>query len=161
MCTQLKTTMACGCSFVATNVETSTNGSNSSSPRSNSNSPGSNSSSPRSNTTTTSGIPGLGTRCTTNCSSPEMRYQFIYDTCAKCDPEARRRLVRQEYDYRHQELFRRYLVAKEEGDGTAMRRLEGLMMENTLMTRERNFEVGQVRRDLDVRFNSTWEDYRK
>ncbi|KAH6895324.1 hypothetical protein B0T10DRAFT_477653 [Thelonectria olida] len=124
MCHQLKTTMACGHSFVTTHTDACSH-------------------------------------CSTPCSTPEMRYQFIYDTCAKCDPEARRRRVKQEYDFRHQELMKMYMAAKKTGDRDAMTYAEDMMMENTLMTREKNFEVGLVQSDPDVMFQSSWDDYRK
>ncbi|KAI5463169.1 hypothetical protein BGZ63DRAFT_462481 [Mariannaea sp. PMI_226] len=124
MCTKLKTTMACGHSFVTNHTDDCNHSS-------------------------------------TPCSTPEMRYQFIYDTCAVCDPEALRRRVKQDYDYRHQELMNVYMEAKKLNNKVAMSRIEDLIMENTKMTRERNFEVGLVQRDPDVLFQSEWQDYRK
>ncbi|KAH7145869.1 hypothetical protein B0J13DRAFT_329838 [Dactylonectria estremocensis] len=88
------------------------------------------------------------------CSTPDIQYRFLNDTCAKCDPEQRRRRVKLEYECRHAELMQLYLAAKKVGNKDAMTRLEHMMTENTHSTRQRNFEVGLVRRDPDV----MWEE---
>ncbi|KAH7165615.1 hypothetical protein EDB81DRAFT_259677 [Dactylonectria macrodidyma] len=88
------------------------------------------------------------------CNTPDVQCRFFNDTCAKCDPEQRRRRVKMEYEYRHAELMQLYLAAKKVGNRDTMIRLEYMMTENTLSTRQRNFEVGLVRRDPDV----MWEE---
>ncbi|KAM5348349.1 hypothetical protein ACJ41O_008173 [Fusarium nematophilum] len=94
------------------------------------------------------------TSCTTpSCSrpcTPDVKVQYLNDTCAACDPEARRRRVRQDYETRHAELMAQYMAAKRAGDGDGMARVEQLVMENARMTRERNFEVGLLRQEEDV-----------
>ncbi|KAF4977074.1 hypothetical protein FZEAL_6352 [Fusarium zealandicum] len=82
--------------------------------------------------------------------TPNIKVQYLDDTCAACDPEARRRRVRLDYETRHAELITRYMTAKSMGDGDAMARVERLVMKNASITRERNFEIGTPGRDEDV-----------
>ncbi|KAM0420568.1 hypothetical protein ACHAPT_011614 [Fusarium lateritium] len=82
--------------------------------------------------------------------TPDVKVQYLDDTCAACDPEARRRRVRLDYETRHAELMALYMAAKRSGDGDAMARVEQLVMENARTTMERNFEISPPRRDEDV-----------
>lgn len=81
---------------------------------------------------------------------PDVQFRFFNDTCAKCDPEVQRRRVKIKYEYRHQELLQQYMAAKKSGDKKIMEQVEEMMLENTQLTRQKNFEVGLVRRDPDV-----------
>ncbi|RSL58150.1 hypothetical protein CEP54_007961 [Fusarium duplospermum] len=96
--------------------------------------------------------------CTASASSrpctPDVKVQYLDDTCAACDPEARRRRVRLDYESRHAELMALYIAAKRTGDGDAMARVEQLVMENARTTMERNFEISPSRRDESVMW---WE----
>ncbi|KAI8686008.1 hypothetical protein FSOLCH5_005670 [Fusarium solani] len=97
------------------------------------------------------------TCCTASASrpcTPDVKVQYLDDTCAACDPEARRRRVRLDYESRHAELMALYIAAKRSGDGDAMARVEQLVMENARTTMERNFEISPSRRDESVMW---WE----
>ncbi|KAF4332592.1 hypothetical protein FBEOM_13605 [Fusarium beomiforme] len=82
--------------------------------------------------------------------APNIKIQHLNDTCAACDPAARRRRVRQDYESRHAELMAQYMMAKRTGDGIAMARVELLVMENSMTTIERNFEIGMQCQEEDV-----------
>ncbi|KLO85407.1 uncharacterized protein LW93_14017 [Fusarium fujikuroi] len=69
-------------------------------------------------------------------------------------PGGRRRRVRQDYESRHAELMAEYMAAKQTGDGAAMARVELLVMENSMTTMERNFEIGMHCQEEDVMW---WE----
>ncbi|KAF4996741.1 hypothetical protein FGRMN_4304 [Fusarium graminum] len=86
--------------------------------------------------------------------TPNVKFQHINDTCAACDPAARRRRVRQEYESRHAELIAQYMAAKQIGNGKAMARVELLVMENSMNTMERNFEISVPYQEEDVMW---WE----
>lgn len=94
------------------------------------------------------------TCCTARPCTPDVKVQYLDDTCAACDPEARRRRVRLDYESRHAELMALYIAAKRSGDGDAMARVEELVMENARTTMERNFEISPSRRDESVMW---WE----
>jgi hypothetical protein len=47
-----------------------------------------------------------------------------------------------------------YMAAKQTGDGAAMARVELLVMENSMTTMERNFEIGMHCQEEDVMW---WE----
>ncbi|KAG5746282.1 hypothetical protein H9Q69_013271 [Fusarium xylarioides] len=117
MCTSIKTTMACGHTFI--------------------------------NYATTCGMATNSRPCT-----PNVKSQHLNDTCAACDPAARRRRVRQDYESRHAELMAEYMAAKQTGDGAAMARVELLVMENSMTTMERNFKIGMHCQEEDVMW---WE----
>lgn len=86
--------------------------------------------------------------------TPSIKTQHLNDTCAACDPAARRRRVRQDYESRHAELMALYMAAKRMGDGDAMARVELLVMENSMTTMERNFEINMPYQEEDVMW---WE----
>ncbi|RGP65005.1 hypothetical protein FLONG3_9340 [Fusarium longipes] len=83
-----------------------------------------------------------------------VKTQHLNDTCAACDPAARRRRVRQDYESRHAELMELYMVAKRMGDGDAMMRVELLVMENSMTTMEQNFKISMPYQEEDVMW---WE----
>ncbi|KAI6748648.1 hypothetical protein HG530_015421 [Fusarium avenaceum] len=119
MCTNIKTTMACGHAF--TNYVTTC---------------------------------GMRSRSKSRPCTPDIKFQHLNDTCAACDPAARRRRVRQEYECRHAELMAQYMAAKRTGNGKAMARVELLVMENSMTTMERNFEISVPYQEEDVMW---WE----
>ncbi|KAF4447907.1 hypothetical protein F53441_8609 [Fusarium austroafricanum] len=86
--------------------------------------------------------------------TPNVRIQHLNDTCAACDPAARRRRVRQDYESRHAELMALYMAAKRTGDGATMARVELLVMENSMNTMERNFEINMPCQEDDAMW---WE----
>ncbi|KAJ3516776.1 hypothetical protein NM208_g14797 [Fusarium decemcellulare] len=95
------------------------------------------------------------TTCYTPSDSPrpctlDVKIQYLNDTCAACDPEARRRRVRLDYETRHAELMAQYMMAKRLGDGDAMALVEQLVVENARTTMERNFEIGTPRTEEEV-----------
>ncbi|KAF5027463.1 hypothetical protein F66182_424 [Fusarium sp. NRRL 66182] len=94
------------------------------------------------------------TTCSTLPSSrscvPSINTQHLNDTCAACDPAARRRRVRLDYESRHGELMARYITAKRTGDSRVMARVERLVLKNAMTTMERNFEIGIPRQEEDV-----------
>ncbi|KAF5241106.1 hypothetical protein FANTH_9213 [Fusarium anthophilum] len=101
------------------------------------------------NYATTCGMATNSRPCT-----PNVKIQHLNDTCATCDPAARRRRVRQDYESRHAELMAEYMAAKQTGDGAAMARVELLVLENSMTTMERNFEIGMHCQEEDVMW---WE----
>ena len=80
----------------------------------------------------------------------EQRRRFIYDTCANCDPEHRRRVLKKHHDERHALLMSLYLKAKIEGDLAAMADLEALMIKAVQDMRRQNFEISLIRRNATV-----------
>ncbi|KAF5243651.1 hypothetical protein SNK03_009757 [Fusarium graminearum] len=86
--------------------------------------------------------------------TPSVKTQHLNDTCAACDPAARRRRVRQDYESRNAELVELYMAAKRTGDGAAMMQVERLVMENSMTTMERNFEISVPYQEEDVMW---WE----
>ncbi|KAH7017660.1 hypothetical protein EDB80DRAFT_773040 [Ilyonectria destructans] len=96
--------------------------------------------------------------CSSPCSTSPVQHKYLNDTCAKCDPESRRRRVKLEYEYRHAELMQLYMAAKKAGDENTMARLEQLMAENTRVTRQKNFEVSLVSRDPDVVWREDFQE---
>lgn len=96
--------------------------------------------------------------CSSPCSTSSVQHKYLNDTCAKCDPESRRRRVKLEYEYRHAELMQLYMAAKKAGDENTMARLEQLIAENTRVTRQKNFEVSLVSRDPDVVWQEDFQE---
>ncbi|KAF4973546.1 hypothetical protein FSARC_182 [Fusarium sarcochroum] len=101
------------------------------------------------NYATTCRTPSHSRPCT-----PSVKIQHLNDTCAACDPAARRRRVRQDYENQHAELIAQYIAAKRTGDFQAMKHVEQLVMENSMYTMERNFEIGMPMQEEDVMW---WE----
>ncbi|KAM0506386.1 hypothetical protein ACHAP8_001424 [Fusarium lateritium] len=89
-----------------------------------------------------------------------LKITFIFTLSPKimyaqpCDPAARRRRVRQDYESRNAELVELYMAAKRTGDGNAMMQVERLVMENSMNTMERNFEISVPYQEEDVMW---WE----
>ncbi|KAL3590206.1 hypothetical protein FPOAC2_12392 [Fusarium poae] len=86
--------------------------------------------------------------------TPSVKTQHLNDTCAACDPAARRRRVRQDYESRNAELVELYMAAKRTGDRNAMMQVECLVMENSMNTMVRNFEISVPYQEEDVMW---WE----
>ncbi|KAK7426921.1 hypothetical protein QQZ08_006513 [Neonectria magnoliae] len=92
-----------------------------------------------------------------SCHHKVVKSRFFNDTCAECDPEVQRRRVKVKYQERHQELLQQYLAAKKVGDKDIMSQVEQRMLENTHLTRQKNFEIGLVRQDPDVQWREEHE----
>ena len=82
-----------------------------------------------------------------------MENRFIDDTCADCDPEVRRKILREEYEAKHTVLMERYRQAKKDGDANLMQDLETSIQNLVVVTRSPNFEIGLVRGSMDVLWN--------
>ncbi|EKJ73913.1 hypothetical protein FPSE_05874 [Fusarium pseudograminearum CS3096] len=61
---------------------------------------------------------------------------------------------RHDYESRNAELVELYMAAKRTGDGDAMMQVERLVMENSMATMERNFEISVPYQEEDVMW---WE----
>lgn len=131
MCTNIRTTMACGHTF--TNYATACGMQPMSRLRSYSRS---------------------RSRSRPRSCTPSVKTQHFNDTCAACDPAARRRRVRQDYESRHAELMALYIAAKRTGDRDTMARVELLVLENSMTTMERNFQISMPYQEEDVMW---WE----
>ncbi|KAH8172862.1 hypothetical protein LIA77_07117 [Sarocladium implicatum] len=92
-------------------------------------------------------------------SCEEQRQRFIYDTCASCDPEYRRRVLKKQYDKRHALLISLYLKAKADGDNEAMKELENLMVQAVQDMRRQNFEISLIRRNAMVAWPQAEESH--
>ncbi|KAG9253386.1 uncharacterized protein F5Z01DRAFT_658684 [Emericellopsis atlantica] len=82
-----------------------------------------------------------------------MENRLINDTCADCDPEVRRKILREEYEAKHAILMERYRQAKKDGDVNLMQDLETRIQNLVVVTRSRNFEISPVRGGMDVLWN--------
>jgi hypothetical protein len=81
-----------------------------------------------------------------NQSCEGQRQRFIYDTCAGCDPEHARTVLKQHYEQSHSQLMALYLQAKVEGDTEWMKAIEQLMIMAAQDMRRENFNLSLTRR---------------
>lgn len=88
------------------------------------------------------------------CKQEEIQDRLINDTCADCDPEVRRKMLRAAYEQERVRLVARYREAKAAGDVALMASLEHQMMMGVSEVRAANFEIGLVKGDVDVAWES-------
>lgn len=78
------------------------------------------------------------------CARPEIsERQWMHDTCAECDPERRRRVLRARYEQDLALLGRRYADARLDGDTVLMGELEWEICRLVSDVRAGNFEAGR------------------
>lgn len=80
--------------------------------------------------------------------------RFINDTCADCNPQVRRKMLRASYEYNQSKLMEEYVKAKATGNKTRMASLEVQMTKDVCAVRAANYEIGLVRNNVDVDWKS-------
>ena len=83
------------------------------------------------------------------CSQRKVHCRFINDTCADCDPGARRKMLQAWYEQQRAELVRQYSEAKKADDPVAMANLERQMIRGVSEMRTANFEISLARGDIE------------
>lgn len=80
-------------------------------------------------------------------------HRFINDTCARHDPNVRRKAVQREYEAKRCQLTRDYTAAKEVGDGARMAQLEQEMTEAVRKVMQGNIEINHVAGNHEVQWH--------
>lgn len=85
-----------------------------------------------------------------NPSCEGQRERFFHDTCAGCDPEHRRRVLKTHYEERHNLLMALFMRAKNEDDHESMAAIEALMIKAVQDVARQNYEISLTRRGTEV-----------